>query len=50
MKSMDTLSHGPLEIDNGHNNHAYLLLNVWFYWKIKQIFMYSSTSSFKLGQ
>jgi hypothetical protein len=28
MKSMDTLSHGPLEIDNGHNNHAYLLLNV----------------------
>ncbi len=28
MKSMDTLSHGPLGIGNGHNNHAYLLLNV----------------------
>jgi hypothetical protein len=28
MKSMDTLSHGPLRIKNGHNNHAYLLLNV----------------------
>jgi len=28
MKSMDTLSHGPFGIGNGHNNHAYLLLNV----------------------
>jgi len=28
MKSMDTLSHGPLGIGNGHNNHVYLLLSV----------------------
>jgi hypothetical protein len=28
MKSMDTLSHGPLGIDNGRNNHVYLLLSV----------------------
>jgi hypothetical protein len=28
MKSMDTLSHGPLRTRNGCNNHVYLLLNV----------------------
>jgi hypothetical protein len=28
MKSMDTLSHGPSRIDNGHNNPACFLLNV----------------------
>jgi hypothetical protein len=28
MKSMDTLSHGPLGIGNGHNNPAYFLLIV----------------------
>jgi hypothetical protein len=28
MKSMDRLSHGPLGIGNGCNNHVYLLLNV----------------------
>jgi hypothetical protein len=50
MKSMDTLSHGPLGIDNGCNNHVCLLLSVWFYWQIKQVFIYSFASSFKLGQ
>jgi hypothetical protein len=28
MKSMDTLSHGPLGIGNGCNNLVYFLLNV----------------------
>jgi hypothetical protein len=28
MKSMDTLSHGPSGIGNGHNNLACFLLNV----------------------
>jgi hypothetical protein len=50
MKSMDTLSHGPLGIGNGRNNLACFLLSVWFYWQVKQVFMYSSASSFKLGQ
>jgi hypothetical protein len=27
MKSMDTLSHGPLGISNGRNNHACFLLS-----------------------
>jgi hypothetical protein len=49
MKSMDTLSHDPSGIGNGHNNHACFLLNVRFCWQIKQVFMYSSASSFKLG-
>ncbi len=31
MKSMDTLSHGPSGIDNGHNNPTCFLLNVRFY-------------------
>jgi len=30
MKYMDTLSHGPLKIDNGHNNPTCFLLNVRF--------------------
>jgi hypothetical protein len=30
MKSMDTLSHDPLRIGNGHNNPVYFLLNVQF--------------------
>jgi hypothetical protein len=50
MKSMDTFFHGPSRIGNGRNNHACFLLNVRFYWQVKQIFTYSSTSSFKLGQ
>jgi len=50
MKSMDTLSHDPLGIGNGHNNLICFLLNVKFCWQIKQVFTYSFTSSFKLGQ
>jgi hypothetical protein len=50
MKSMDTLSLDPLRIGNGHNNLACFSLNVQFCWQIKQVFMYSSTSSFKLSQ
>ncbi len=50
MKSMDTLSHSLLRINNGRNNPTYFLLNVQFCWQVKQIFTYSSTSSFKLGQ
>jgi hypothetical protein len=49
MKSMDTLFHDPSGINNGCNNPTYFLLNVQFYWQVKQIFMYSSASSFKLG-
>jgi len=30
MKSMDTLSHNPLGINKGHNNHICFLLNVRF--------------------
>jgi hypothetical protein len=50
MKSMDTLSHNLLRINNGRNNHVYFLLSVQICWQIKQVFTYSSTSSFKLGQ
>ncbi len=50
MKSMDTLSHNPLGIGNGYNNPVCFLLGVWFCWQIKQVFTYSSASSFKLGQ
>jgi hypothetical protein len=50
MKSIDTLSHGPSGIGNGRNNPACFLLSVQFCWQVKQIFMYSSASSFKLGQ
>jgi hypothetical protein len=50
MKSMDTLSHGLSRIGNGYNNPICFLLNVRFCWQVKQVFMYSSTSSFKLGQ
>ncbi len=50
MKSMDTLSHSPSGIGNGCNNPTCFLLSVRFCWQIEQIFMYSSTSSFKLSQ
>jgi hypothetical protein len=50
MKSMDTLSHGPLGIVYGYNNPICFLLSVQFCWQIKQVFTYSSTFSFKLGQ
>jgi hypothetical protein len=50
MKSMDKFSHGPLGIDSGRNNRACFLLSVRFCWQVKQIFMYSSALSFKLGQ
>jgi hypothetical protein len=35
MKSMDTLSHDPLGIANGHNNPTYFLLSVRFCWQAK---------------
>jgi hypothetical protein len=50
MKSMDTLSHGPLGIDSGRKNHVCFLLSVRFCWQIKQVFTYSFALSFKLGQ
>jgi hypothetical protein len=50
MKSMDTLSHGPSGIGNGYTNPICFLLSVPFCWQIKQVFTYSSTLSFKLGQ
>jgi hypothetical protein len=48
--TMNTFSHGPLGIGNGHNNLACFLLSVRFCWQVKQVFTYSFTSSFKLGQ
>jgi hypothetical protein len=50
MKSMDTLSHGPSGISKGCNKPTCFLLNIQFCWQIKQVFTYSSASSFKLGQ
>jgi hypothetical protein len=50
MKSMDTLSHGPLGIGKGYNKLAYFLLRVRFCWQVKQVFTYSSALSFKLSQ
>ncbi len=50
MKSMDTFSHSPLGIGKGSNKHVWFLLNVRFCWQVKQVFTYSSTLSFKLGQ
>jgi len=50
MKSMDTLSHGLSGISNGLNNLIYFLLSVRFCWQVKQVFTYSSTLSFKVGQ
>jgi hypothetical protein len=50
MKSMDTLSHGLSGISRGCNKLACFLLSVQFCWQVKQIFTYSSTLSFKLGQ
>jgi hypothetical protein len=50
MKSMNTLSHGPSGMGNGPNNPVCFLLNTQFCWQVKQVFTYSSASSFKLGQ
>ncbi len=50
MKSMDTLSHGPLRIGDGYNNLDCFLLNVRFCWQVKQVFTYSSALSFKLSR
>jgi hypothetical protein len=50
MKSMDTLSHDPLGIGKGCNKLVCFLLSVRFCWQVKQVFTYSSTLSFKLGQ
>jgi len=49
MKSMDTLSHNYLRINNGHNNLTCFFFGVQFCWQIKQVFMYSFALSFKLG-
>jgi hypothetical protein len=50
MKSMDTLSHGPLGIGKGCNKPVYFLLRAQFCWQVKQVFTYSLALSFKLGQ